>query len=196
LEGCRPAKVRRLFYPQGLMLQRISAITGTFPSTTRCFTLLRHQREQSPGYSWLLEERLERRPSRIQPEQDTSQLTTQPCFASYDANHRACAMVVQHGNLHVLSRIRICLICTLRERFAGRKIMCHYCSGYPSYPYYSPYQYYGMSYGYPYSGYGFPYYGLPLGYAYTYPSQPVYFAAAPQYPRGEHRVGNCLMICQ
>lgn len=74
--------------------------------------------------------------------------------------------------------------------------MCYYCSYYPYYHSYSPYQYSGMTYGYPFSGYGFAYYGLPLGYAYTYPSQPVYFAAAPQYPRGEHRVGNCLMICQ
>ena len=81
--------------------------------------------------------------------------------------------------------------------------MCQYCSGYPSYPYYSPYQNYGMNYGnygmnygYPYSGYGFPYYGLPLGYAYTYPTPPAVYAAAPGLPRGEHRVGNCLMICQ
>lgn len=80
--------------------------------------------------------------------------------------------------------------------------MCYYCSNYPYYqsylPYqsYSPYQYSGMTYGYPLCGYGFAYYGLPLGYAYTYPSPPTFYAAGPQYPRGEHRVGNCLMICQ
>lgn len=78
--------------------------------------------------------------------------------------------------------------------------MCQYC-GYspPYYPYYqySPYQYSGLSYGYPYYGYWYPSYGLPLGYAYTYPAPPIIYAsAAPQYPRGEHRVGNCLMICQ
>jgi len=74
-------------------------------------------------------------------------------------------------------------------------IMCHHCAYCGFYGYYSPYQYYGVTYGYPVYGYGFPYYGLPLGYAYT--SAPViYGAVAPQYPRGEHRVGNCLMICQ
>jgi hypothetical protein len=67
-----------------------------------------------------------------------------------------------------------------------------------------------MSYGYPMGGYGGSYYGLPLGYAYypsmytpsvypyggavTMPSPPVTYA--PALPRGEHRVGNCLMICQ
>jgi hypothetical protein len=71
--------------------------------------------------------------------------------------------------------------------------MCYYCGCYP-YGYYSPYQYY--QYGYPAYGYWYPYYGLPLGYVYTYPSAPVMYGAALQYPRGEHRVGNCLMICQ
>ena len=150
-----PAKVRRLFYPQALMLQRISVY----------------------------------RPPK-------------PTFASLSANHTARWMRVRHGNLHVPAGTWIYLICRLWKRIAGRKIMCYYCSNYPYYqsylPYqsYSPYQYSGMTYGYPFSGYGFAYYGLPLGYAYTYPSQPVYFAAAPQYLRGEHRVGNCLMICQ
>lgn len=71
--------------------------------------------------------------------------------------------------------------------------MCIYCTTLP----YSPY-YQGFSYGYPYAGYGFPYYGLPLGYSYPYPAPvaaPV-VAAAPALPRGEHRVGNCLCICQ
>ncbi len=68
--------------------------------------------------------------------------------------------------------------------------MC-YC-GCNTYGYYSPYQYYG----YPSYGYWYAYYGLPLGYVYTYPSGPMMYGAAPQYSRGEHRVGNCLMICQ
>ena len=75
--------------------------------------------------------------------------------------------------------------------------MCHWCSGYGYYsPYqyygYWPYQYYGMWYNYPSYGYWYPSYGLPLGYVYAYPG----YAAAAQYPRGEHHVGNCLMICQ
>ncbi len=88
--------------------------------------------------------------------------------------------------------------------------MCHCCCG--GYQY-SPYQNYGMTYGYPYAGYGYPYYGLPLGYAYANPAPTVpavysqvitpaaavaapSMAVAPQYSRGEYRVGNCLMICQ
>lgn len=86
-----------------------------------------------------------------------------------------------------------------------------YCCGYNPYggyypydQYYSPYPYQGYpyqgvtTYGYPMQWYGSSYYGLPLGYVYTYPSAPapVMYGAAPQYPRGEHRVGNCLMICQ
>jgi hypothetical protein len=105
-------------------------------------------------------------------------------------------MMVRHGNLHVPAGTRIYLICRLWNRLAGRKIMCYYCSYYPYYHSYSPYQYSSMTYGYPFSGYGFAYYGLPLGYAYTYPSPPTFYAAGPQYSRGEHRVGNCLMICQ
>jgi hypothetical protein len=80
----------------------------------------------------------------------------------------------------------------------GAKIMCIYCSTYP-YPY-SPYSYPGYSYGYPPTGYGSPYYGLPLGYTYSYPVPAAFpapvVAAAPMLPRGEHRVGNCLCICQ
>ena len=55
-----------------------------------------------------------------------------------------------------------------------------------------------MTYGYPMYGYGYPSYGFPLGYAYTYPGAPAFYgaAASAQYPRGEYRVGNCLMICQ
>ena len=72
---------------------------------------------------------------------------------------------------------------------------CGFPYSYSSYQY-SPYQYYGYppymsypSYGYyPFYGY-YPSYGLPLGYVY---SEPIAFG----YPRGEHRVGNCLMICQ
>lgn len=76
--------------------------------------------------------------------------------------------------------------------------MCQCCGyGSPYYYPYSPYQYSGLSYGYPYYGYWYPSYGLPLGYAYTYPTPPMFYASAePQLPRGEHRVGNCLMICQ
>ena len=75
--------------------------------------------------------------------------------------------------------------------------MCHWCYGYGYYlPYqyygYWPYQYYGFPYNYPSYGYWYPSYGLPLGYVYAYPG----YGAAVQYPRGEHRVGNCLMICQ
>lgn len=72
--------------------------------------------------------------------------------------------------------------------------MCHHCGFYPYYYYYSPYSYYGMTYGYPWCGYSFAYYGLPFGYTYTYPG--AFYSLAPQYPRGEHRVGNCLLICQ
>lgn len=68
-----------------------------------------------------------------------------------------------------------------------------------------------MTYGYPYAGYNYPYYGIPLGYAYANPCAPLTYPAAvaaapvapvapvalvPAYPRGEYRVGNCLMICQ
>ena len=65
-----------------------------------------------------------------------------------------------------------------------------YCGcGYP-YSYYSPYQYYGYPPYMAYPSYSYyPSYGLPLGYVYSGP-----FAYG--YPRGEHRVGNCLMICQ
>jgi len=75
--------------------------------------------------------------------------------------------------------------------------MCYYCSCYP-YASYSPYQYYGFTWGYPAYGYAYPYYGMALGYAYTLGNPPVYYAGAvgPAYPRGEYRVGNCLMICQ
>lgn len=65
--------------------------------------------------------------------------------------------------------------------------MCYYYGYYP-YVYYSPYVY-------PAYGYAAPYYGLPLGYAYTTPGA-VYGTVMPQYPRGEYRIGNCLMICQ
>jgi hypothetical protein len=74
--------------------------------------------------------------------------------------------------------------------------MMSYYSGQPFYYQYSPYQYYGMNYAYPLYGYGYSYYGLPLGYAYAYPAMPVTYDAALQDPRGEHRVGNCLMVCQ
>ena len=63
------------------------------------------------------------------------------------------------------------------------------------YPYgaYSFYPYYG----YPVTYASYPSYGLPLGYTYAIPvAPPVYFAAEPSLPRGEHRVGNCWMICQ
>jgi heme/copper-type cytochrome/quinol oxidase subunit 1 len=63
--------------------------------------------------------------------------------------------------------------------------MSYYCGYYPYYPYYG-----GM-----YS-YAFPYYGYPAGYVYTLPTLPVVYTAVPQFQRGEHRVGNCLMICQ
>jgi hypothetical protein len=64
----------------------------------------------------------------------------------------------------------------------------------PSYGYYpSPlYSYYSSpSYGY----YSSPSYGLPFGYVYSGAYSPTPYAAL-GYPRGEHRVGNCLMICQ
>jgi hypothetical protein len=63
---------------------------------------------------------------------------------------------------------------------------------------YSPYQNCGVTYGYPMYQYNFPYYGFPLGYAYAYtsPTPLTYYSATPQYPRGEHRIGNCLLICQ
>jgi hypothetical protein len=65
--------------------------------------------------------------------------------------------------------------------------------GYPQYPYYSPYQY-SPTYAYPVMAYNYAYYGLPLGYVYTSPTPMV--TTVYQYPRGEHQVGNCLMICQ
>ncbi len=96
--------------------------------------------------------------------------------------------------------------------------MCNYCGSYP-YGAYSPYQNFGYPSTYPsypsypgfgsYAGYGnygnfgnygnYASYGLPSGYAYA-PSfasmaPPAYFAA-PGIQRGEHKVGNCLMICQ
>jgi hypothetical protein len=75
-----------------------------------------------------------------------------------------------------------------------------YCYDYGPYYYgyqYSPYQSYGYTWGYPAYGYVYPYYGFPLGYSYTLPSPPVFYGAVvPQSPRGEYRVGNCLMICQ
>ena len=51
-------------------------------------------------------------------------------------------------------------------------------------------------------------YGIPMGYAYAPTAPTAYFAAAPPVaapalpalapaiPRGEYRVGSCLMICQ
>ena len=74
--------------------------------------------------------------------------------------------------------------------------MCYMCYGYYNYPYYNPYQYYSpYQYSSPYQYYPYNYYGLsyglPLGYVYGSPA-----LATPAYPRGEHRVGNCLMICQ
>ena len=75
----------------------------------------------------------------------------------------------------------------------------------PSLPYTfaSPYQYVGLSYGMPYGypnmyDWGCNYYGLPFGYAYAGgPAMaPPYAAMAPGHPRGEYKVGNCLMICQ
>lgn len=71
--------------------------------------------------------------------------------------------------------------------------MCYYCGCNPSY--YWPYVYYGAAYAYPLYGYTYAYYGLPSGYVYTLPSPPVFYTPVVQYPRGEHRVGNCLMIC-
>ena len=44
------------------------------------------------------------------------------------------------------------------------------------------------------TAYNYAYYGLPLGYVYTSPAPMI--EPSLQYPRGEHRVGNCLMICQ
>lgn len=74
--------------------------------------------------------------------------------------------------------------------------MC-YCGCAYMYGYYTPLNYYGYApYPvYPIYGYAFPSYGLPVGYVYSggY-SQTQYAALA--YPRGEHRVGNCLMVCQ
>ncbi|MGA3404350.1 MAG: hypothetical protein ABSD49_01310 [Candidatus Bathyarchaeia archaeon] len=72
--------------------------------------------------------------------------------------------------------------------------MCQCGCGYPQYPYYSPYPYYYPTYAYPLTAYNYAYYGLPVGYVYTSPTPLV--ATSLQYPRGEHHVGNCLMICQ
>ncbi|MGA8903644.1 MAG: hypothetical protein WB661_01405 [Candidatus Bathyarchaeia archaeon] len=84
-----------------------------------------------------------------------------------------------------------------------------YCGcgwGYPN-SYYTPLNYYGYApypaypmYGYGYSSpsYGYyssPSYGLPFGYVYSGAYSPTPYAAL-GYPRGEHHVGNCLMICQ
>jgi hypothetical protein len=83
-----------------------------------------------------------------------------------------------------------------------------YCGcgwGYP-YGYYTPLNYYGYApypaypmygYGYsaPYYGYSSPSYALPYGYVYSDAYSPTPYAAL-SYPRGEHRVGNCVMICQ
>jgi len=87
-----------------------------------------------------------------------------------------------------------------------RYLIMSYCGcGYPySYsPYqYSPYQYYGYPGYMAYPSYGYypsPSYGLPLGYVYLGscgacgPYGP--YGGYGGYPRGEHRVGNCLMIC-
>lgn len=78
-----------------------------------------------------------------------------------------------------------------------------YCGcGYPySYsPYqYSPYQYYGYPSYMTYPSYGYypsPSYGLPLGYVYLGACDAYGpYGGYGGYPRGEHRVGNCLMIC-
>ena len=69
--------------------------------------------------------------------------------------------------------------------------------GYAPYPAYAMYGYgYGYGYSSPYYGYySSPSYGLPYGYVYSGGYSPTPYAAL-GYPRGEHRVGNCLMICQ
>jgi len=74
--------------------------------------------------------------------------------------------------------------------------MCQCYGGTPIYYQYSPYQFYGVNFGYPLYGYWYPSYGLPVGYAYVNPALPLVYGSAPQCPRGEHRVGNCLMVCQ
>ena len=93
------------------------------------------------------------------------------------------------ANLHSL--VKSCVVLIYRPAMkAPRYLIMSYCGC--GYPYsYSPYQYYGYQ---PYMAYpSFSYYplsyGLPLGYVYSGP-----FTYG--YPRGEHRVGNCLMICQ
>lgn len=57
-------------------------------------------------------------------------------------------------------------------------------------------------YQYPTTYASYPGYGIPLGYAYAPPvdsafaAPPAYFFGAAGLPRGEHKVGNCLIICQ
>jgi len=64
-------------------------------------------------------------------------------------------------------------------------------SQYPSYPYnYTPYQSYVESYPIPRVAYNNPFIGLPPAYPYATPS-PI---LGP--PRGDYKVGNCIMICQ
>ena len=84
--------------------------------------------------------------------------------------------------------------------------MCCYCGAYPYWAYPPQLQYPAA---YPsYAAYPTPTtyasYGIPLGYAYAPPlpppvpalPAPAAYLAAPPLARGEHKVGNCLMICQ
>ena len=73
--------------------------------------------------------------------------------------------------------------------------MCYCGYGYPS-AYYTPLNYYGYAPypAYPAYSYSLPSYGLPIGYVYSGAYSPMPYAAL-GYPRGEYRVGNCLMVC-
>ena len=123
-------------------------------------------------------------------------------FESLSAINRVNLVPIHRDNLHVCAATWIHLICGFRERYARRRIMCYYCGSYPHYQYpittqyYPPTQYSGPAYVYPPYGYTLPYYALPLGYAITLPSPPIFYTSVPRWQRGEHRVGNCLMICQ
>ena len=118
-------------------------------------------------------------------------------FALLNAKKNFHVVIVGHANLHTHVSLWICLICWFHQRQERCSKMCYYCGFYPPYHYLLPYQYSATPLTYPQYGYTFPLYPAPypVGYTFMPPVSPVPYIL-PDFPRGEHRVGNCYCICQ